>query len=117
MGRQDILSAMVAFHLLMYTMIGWITAASITSTTEGYYQSLPDPLFAVILVICHAAQCQNPSRTLNISPVSTHLLLPYKSTDCATALYIAPRDCTIDPVLSSTLVSIYHRFRAFHRCW
>ena len=109
MGRQATLSAMVACRLLMYTLMGWSPAASIASTTKGYSHSPPAPRFVVFPIIRHAARWWNPSRTLSISPITTHLLLTYKITYCATALYIAPRACTVAPVLSITLATIPHR--------
>ena len=90
MGQQTTLSAMVACCLLVYTPMGWIPTASIASTTEWYCQSTPAQCFTVISVIYRVAQWWNPYRTLSVSPVTTQLLLPYMSTNYATALYIAP---------------------------
>ena len=81
LGRQATLYTMVTFRLLMYKFMGWIPAASIYSTNEGYPHYPPNPLFAVIPVIRHAAWWWNPSRNLSISPVTTQLLMLYKSTD------------------------------------
>ena len=84
MGRQDTLSTIFACRLLMYALMGWIPANSIASTTKGYSHSPPAPRFSIIPVIHYAAQCWNPSRTLSISPVTTHILLMYKSTNLST---------------------------------
>ena len=94
---------MVAFHILIYPPMGWITTASIYSITGGYSQSPPAPHFSVSPMIRCAARCWNPSRTLSISPATTQIYLRYKITDCATALYVAPRDRTVSPVHSITL--------------
>ena len=99
---------MVACRLLMYSPMGCIPADSIASTTGGYFHSLPAPSFSVSPVIRRAAQWWNPSRNLIISPVTAQLSLPYKSTNCATALYIFPRAHTVDPVFSITLDIILH---------
>ena len=117
MVRQATLYAMVVFLPLMYTLMGWIPMASIASTTERYSHSPPTPRFSVIPVIYCAVQWWKPSSTLSISPVTTHISLTYKITDCTTALYIYPQVCTGAPVLSITLSTIPHRLRAFRRFW
>ena len=106
-GRQATLPAMVYFHLLVYTPMEWIPLVSIASTTDGYSHSPPATRFSIVPVIFHDAQWWNPSSTLSISPITNHLSL----------LYISPRVCTIYPVLSSTLATIPHRLRDFHRYW
>ena len=108
MGWKATFYAIVACCLLMYMPLRWISVVSIASTTEGYSHSLPDPRFAVIPLICHAAQWWNPSRTLTISPFTTHIFLPYNITDSGTALYIIPRVRTVAPVISITLATIPH---------
>ena len=113
MGRQATLSYIVACRLLIYTS----PAAYIASTTKGNYHSIPAPHFAVIPVICRAAQWWNPSRTLRIYPITTQILLPYRRTKYAIDLYIAHRACNVAPVLYSTLSSIPHRLRYFSRFW
>ena len=86
----------------------WIPAASVASATKGYSQSLPAPRFSVIPVILRATQWWNPYRILRITPVTTHILIPYKSNACATTLYIAPQARTVATVISSTLANILH---------
>ena len=80
--------------------MGWIPVEFITSSTTGYSHSPPAPHFSIISVIRHTALWWNAVRTLSISLVTTKLYLTYNSTDCATALYIAPRACTVAPILS-----------------
>ena len=109
MGRQAILSAMVVCCLLMYTSMEWSPSAFIASTTKGQYQYPFASRLAIIPVICRAAWWWNPPRTSSISPVTSQLLIPYKSTECSTALYIDLRACTVAPVLYSTLANISHR--------
>ena len=89
--------------------MGLIPVDSISSTTEGYYQSMPAPSFTFTPVICCSSRWWKPYRTLSISPVTAQISLSYKSTDCATALYIAPQARTVAPILSSTLANIPHR--------
>ena len=101
----------------MYTLMGCILADYSASTTDGYSHSLPDPCFAVNPLIRLAARWWNPPRTLIISPATTHLFMPYKSTYCANVLYIYPRVRTIAPVLSITLATIPPLLRAFLRFW
>ena len=108
-GWQDTRSDMVAYRLLMYSPMGWIPTASIASTNGDYSHSPPAPRFSVSPVIRRASQWCKPSRTLSISPITIQLFLPYNSTDCSTALYIAPRDRTIAPVFSIPLATIPHR--------
>ena len=117
MGWQATLSNMIACPFLMHNPMGWSPAYFIPSTTEGYSHSPPVPCFAVIPVIRHAARWWNPSRTLIISLVTNHISLPYKSTDCNTALYIAPQACTVSPVLYSTLANIPYRLQDFCKFW
>ena len=81
----------------MYTLVGWSPAVSIAYTTKGYSHSPPASRFSVIPVIRRAAWWWNPSRTLRISPVTTQLLMTYKSTDWATALYISPGPTPLFP--------------------
>ena len=108
MRREATLSAMDVCHLLVYTPMRWRPAASIDSTTTGYSYSTPVPRLAVSPMILCATQWWNPSRILRIPPVTTHLLLPYKSNACATTLYIAPQARTVATVISSTLANILH---------
>ena len=117
MGQKSILSAMVTFRILMYTPMGWRPTASIASNTKGYYHSLPARSFSVSPVIRCPAHWWNPSSTLSIYPITTQSLLPYKSTNYATTLYINPRARTVAPALSSTLATISHRLQAFHMFW
>ena len=57
----------------------------------------------------------NAIRSLSISPVTNQISLPYNSTNCATAMYIAPWSRTVAPVLSSTIAIMpHHRRRRFH---
>ena len=91
----------------------WSPADSIASTLEGYYQYLPAHCSTVILMIRRTARWWKPSTTLRIYPNTTQLLILYKITGCATALYISPRDCTVAPVHSRTIAT-YHRWRIFH---
>ena len=117
MGQKSILSAMVTFCILMYTPMGWRPTAFIASTTKGYYHSLPARRFSVSPVIRRAAHWWNPSSTLSISPITTQILLPYKSTNYATTLYIDTRARTVAPALSSTLATIPHRLQSVRRFW
>ena len=73
------------------------------------------PTFSVIPVIHSAAQWWNPIRILIISPVTTHLSLPYNSTNCKTSFYIALQALTVAPVLSRNLTIMPHRLRNFRR--
>ena len=108
---------MAACRILMYNLMGWSPVFSIAFNTKGYSHSSPVPLFSVIPVICRAARWWNPSRTLSISPFTTQLLLTYKITYSATALYISPWSCTVAPILSITLATIPHSLRSFRRFW
>ena len=117
MGRQTTLFDMVACRLLIYTPMGWIPAVSIASTTKGKSHSPPALRSSVISVIRCSTWWWNSSRTMIISLVTTHIYLPYKSTDCATALYIAPQARTVSTVLSVTLYNIPYSLRAFCRFW
>ena len=95
--------------------MGCSFAASSANTTGIYSHSPPSPRITAIPVIFLAAQWWNPSRTFSISPVTTQLSLLYISTDCATALYIIPRDRTVALVFVSTLSIIPHSLCAFLR--
>ena len=72
---------MVAFRLLMYTLMGWIPVASIASATKGYSHSLDVLYFAVTPVIRRSARWWNSYRTFIIAPVTNQLSLPYSRTD------------------------------------
>ena len=89
--RHATFSNMVACHLLMYSIMGCIPAASSAATTGGYCHSPPDPYFTVIPVLRLAARWCNLSRTFIISPINAQLSLPYSITDWSTFLYIIPR--------------------------
>ena len=108
MGRNATLSDMVTYRLPMYTPMGWSPTASIDFTTKGYYHYPPASRFDVSPLIHHVARWWNPSRTLSISPVTTKLSLPYKSTNCATNLYISPEARTVAPIIYCTLATIPH---------
>ena len=115
MGLQATFYDMVACHLLMYSPMGWSPEASIAATTGGYYHSLPTQHFAVIPVIRLAAQWRNPPNTFRTPPITTHISLPYRSTNWATALYTIPRARTVALAFASTLTIIPRRLRAFRR--
>ena len=106
---------MVVFCLIMYTLMGWIPADSVASSTYGSSHSLPALHFAVIPVIRCTERWWNDVSTLSISQATTQLLLLYNSTDCAMALYITPRACIVAPILSSTLDIMPHRLQALRR--
>ena len=86
MGRHNNLPAMVAFHILIYPPMGWITTASIYSITGGYSQSPPAPHFSVSPMIRCAARWWNPSSTLITPPPPPS---PHRSC-CLTSAPIAP---------------------------
>ena len=102
---------MVVCRLFMCTIMGWIPAESIASSTVGYPHSLPAPCFAVITMIHGAACWQNSVRTLRISSVTTQLLLPQSNTDSTNALYISPWDRTVTLVFSRTLPITPHHLQ------
>ena len=54
-----------------------------------------------------------PIQDLQHLPCRHQLSLPYISTDCATALYIIPRDHTIAPAFIINLEIIPHSLRDF----
>ena len=90
------------FHFLHYQGVLLIFA---------WYNSFISPL-----IRC-AAWWWNLSRTFSISPVTTQILMLYKSTDCATTLFVAPRARTIAPVFYITLTNIHHNLRDLCRLW
>ena len=105
----------VTVQPIRYGFLGWIPKASIASSTAGYSHSPPALHFAVIPMIRLAARLRNAVRTLSISLVTTYLLLPYNSTNCAIDLYISTWAYTVSLVLSSTLAIMPHRFQALCR--
>ena len=76
--------------------------------TGGNSNSPPAPCVSVIPMIYLYAQWWNPSKTFRTPPVTTHISLLYKSTNCITILYIIPRAGTVAPVFASTLLIIPH---------
>ena len=58
-----------------------------------------------------------PLQDLEHFPVTTQLLLTYKSINCSTAFYITYRDCTVVPVFPSTPVTIPCRLKYFCKLW
>ena len=115
MGQQATLYDMFACLILVYIPMGLIPVDSISSTTEGYYQSMPAPSFTFTPVICCSSRWWKPYRTLSISSITNQILLLYKSTDCDTALYIVTRTRTVAPALSTNLATIPHCLRYLQR--
>ena len=97
--------------------MGWSPVASNDVITESYSHSLPAPCIAITPVIRLSDRWCNPSKTFRIYPVTTQILMTYRSTDCVTALYIIPRARTVSPVFVSTLTIIPHRLCAFLGFW
>ena len=117
MGKHSTFFAIVACRLLMYSPMVWNPVTSIAATTEGYYHSPHTPRVVVIHVIHLIDRWRNPSNTFRIPPVTTQISLLYRSNNCTTALYITPRDLTVDTVFISTLAIMTHRLCAFRRLW
>ena len=75
MGRHANLSAVAAYCLLMYSILGCIHVAYSITTNRGYYHYPPAPRAAVIPVIPLAVRWWNPSRIFIIASITTQISL------------------------------------------
>ena len=98
----------VAFRLLVYSLIDQIHVTFYTAPTKAHSHSLPSSFLAIITTIRLAILLLNPSGTVIIVSVTTHIYLPYMITALITSLYIITRALISAPVLPSTFATIPH---------
>ena len=95
MGRHDNFSAMVAWGLLIYSIMGCCSAVFSAATARGYSYSLSALWAAVLPVIRLSDRWWNSSSTFSVTPNTTQLSLPYISTNWANTLYIIPQSALL----------------------
>ena len=73
MRRQSTFSSIVVCRLIMYSLMGWIPAASIATNAGGYSHYLTALPIIVIPIIRLAAKLWKPSSKCSIYPITTQL--------------------------------------------
>ena len=110
-------AATVAYHRLMYSLVGH-SPAIFRAYSTGEHSYSPSTVHQVVFpIICLATRWWKPSITFNIYPVTTYLLLPLSNTICNTVLYSIACACILAIFLINTFVTINHQRRDFRKFW
>ena len=110
-------TTMMACRLWMYSLVDHSLSTSRDSSTVVHSHPPSPSCWYVFLAIRLSTRLLKLSRTVNVSPITTHLSLPYIKTVCITSFSVISHNCTTGPAFVGTFSTILHCRHVFLRLW